>query len=107
MPIEDASVVWPEEESPYHTVAQLRLPRQEAFSPAGRAYVDGLSFCVSHSLTAHRPLGPIMRARLGAYPFMSRLRRQKNGQSCASLSRSTGRLSKPRVTGGRRRGWIR
>ena len=79
MPVEDASVEWPENESPYRTVARLRLPRQEAFSPARRAFVDGLSFCVSHSLEEHRPLGSIMRARLRAYPVMSRLRREING----------------------------
>ena len=79
MPVEDASVEWPEEKSPYRTVARLVLPRQEAYSPARRAFVDGLSFCVSHSLAAHRPLGSIMRARLHAYPVMSRLRREANG----------------------------
>ncbi len=79
MPVENASVEWPERESPYRTVARLRLPKQEACSPARRAFVDGLSFCVSHSLAAHRPLGSIMRARLAAYPAMSRLRRETNG----------------------------
>ena len=79
MPIEDASKEWSEEESPYRTVARLRLPRQEAYSAARRAFVDGLSFCVSHSLAAHRPLGSIMRARLHAYPAMSGLRREANG----------------------------
>ncbi len=79
MPVEDASVEWPESESPYRTVARLRLPRQEAFSPARRAYVDDLSFCVSHGLAAHRPLGGIMRARLRAYPEMARVRRESNG----------------------------
>ncbi len=79
MPVENASVEWPEEESPYRTVARLRLPRQEAFSPARRAFVDDLSFCVSHSLAAHRPLGSIMRARMAAYPAMSRLRRETSG----------------------------
>ena len=78
MPVEDASVEWPEDESPYRTVARLRLPRQEAYSTARRAFVDGLSFCVSHSLAAHRPLGSVMRARLSAYPAMSRLRRETN-----------------------------
>ena len=79
MPVEDASVEWPEEQSPYRTVARLHLPKQEAYSPDRRAFVDGLSFCVSHSLSAHRPLGSIMRARLRAYPVMSRLRRETNG----------------------------
>jgi len=79
MPVEDASKEWPEQESPYRTVARLQLPRQDAFSPARQRFLDGLSFCVSHSLAAHQPLGSIMRARLRAYPEMSRLRREING----------------------------
>ena len=79
MPVENANTEWPEDARPYRTVARLRLPRQDAFSPARRQFVDGLSFCVSHSLVAHRPLGSIMRARLRAYPEMSRLRRSTNG----------------------------
>lgn len=81
MPVEDASKEWSEDESPYVAVAQLRVPRQEAYSPARQAYVDdALSFCVSHSLAAHRPLGSIMRARLRAYPEMSRARREANSK---------------------------
>ncbi len=83
MPVENASTEWPETASPYRTVARLLLPKQEAFSPARRQFVDGLSFCVSHGLEAHRPLGSIMRARLRAYPEMSRLRRSTNGVTLA------------------------
>jgi hypothetical protein len=81
MPVEDASVEWPEDRSPYQTVARLRLPRQDAFSPGRRAYVDeALSFCVSHSLAAHRPLGSVNRARMRAYPEMARIRREAGGK---------------------------
>ncbi|MWV20591.1 catalase family protein [Methylobacterium sp. 2A] len=80
MPVEDASAEWGEDESPYQTVARLRFPRQDAFTPERRAHVDeALSFCVSHSLAAHRPLGSINRARLRAYPEMARLRREAGG----------------------------
>ncbi|KAB0676222.1 catalase family protein [Aureimonas leprariae] len=79
MPVEDASVEWPEEQSPYRTVARLRLPRQEAYSEARREFVDNLSFSVSHCLADHRPLGSVQRARLRAYPEMARLRRETNG----------------------------
>ncbi len=83
MPVENANTEWPEDASPYRTVARLCLPKQDAFSPARRQFVDGLSFCVSHSLEAHRPLGSIMRARLRSYPEMSRLRRSANGVALA------------------------
>lgn len=80
MPVEKANTEWSEDESPYQTVARLLLPRQEAYSDARRAYGDDmLSFSPAHSLAAHRPLGSIMRARLRAYPEMSRHRRTVNG----------------------------
>ncbi len=80
MPVENANKEWKEDESPYRTVATLTLPRQDAYTETRRKYVDDeLSFCVSHSLVAHRPLGSIMRARLQAYPVMSRHRRMANG----------------------------
>lgn len=81
MPIEDASVEWPEDESLYQTVARLVLPVQEAYSPARRVYVDDvLSFSPAHALAAHRPLGSIMRARLKAYTPSSNFRHQMNTQ---------------------------
>ena len=81
MPVENANTEWSEHHSPYVAVARLRLPRQEAYSPARVAYVDdALSFCVSHSLAAHRPLGSIQRARMACYPAMSKARREANGR---------------------------
>jgi hypothetical protein len=64
MPVEDASVPWPEDESPYVAVARLVLPPQDA-----------------HTLAAHRPLGSPMRARLGTYQALSLYRHQQNGRS--------------------------
>ena len=81
MPVENATTEWKESESPYQPVARLTFPRQEAYSDARRDYADqDLSFCMSHSLAAHRPLGSIMRARLRAYPEMSTHRRKMNGK---------------------------
>jgi hypothetical protein len=81
MPVEDANKEWSEDESPYQTVARIKIPKQEAYSDARRQYVDSLSFSPAHSLEAHRPLGSIMRARLRAYPEMARVRRQGNNES--------------------------
>ena len=79
MPIEDASVEWPESESPYRTVAHLLLPRQEiAFLRQQDAWKN-LSFNVWHALAAHRPLGGINRVRRPAYAFSSVWRRQQAG----------------------------
>ncbi len=67
-PIEDASVDWPVAISSYRTVATLRLPQQDAYSPKRVHYFDEvMTFRPAHSLTAHQPLGSVMRARLQVY----------------------------------------
>jgi hypothetical protein len=81
MPVENATVEWPEDESPYRPVARLILPPQIAYSPARRAFVDEeLLFCPAHSLAAHRPLGSIMRARMRAYEVLGQARQEQNGR---------------------------
>ncbi len=81
MPVEDASTVWPEDESPYVAVARLTIPAQEAYSAARQAYFETLSFQPAHTLAAHRPLGSLMRARLQTYQALSRYRHAQNQQS--------------------------
>lgn len=78
MPIEDATVKWPEKLSPYVPVAELRLPRQRFDSPAQLAFADNLSYNPWHSLEAHRPLGNQNRARRRMYQELSRLRQSMN-----------------------------
>ena len=81
MPVEDASVPWPEDESPYVAVARMVLPAQDAYSPARQAYFDEvLSFQPAHTLAAHRPLGSLMRARLATYQALSAYRHEQNRQ---------------------------
>ena len=81
MPVEDASTEWPEDESPYRPVARLVLPPQPAHDAERESSIDeAMSFCPSHSLTAHRPLGSIMRARIHAYEVLGRKRREINGR---------------------------
>jgi hypothetical protein len=80
MPIEDASVEWPEDESPYVPVARITVPRQPAWSEArARQVDDGLSFRPWHGLAAHRPLVSINRARKVAYEQAAAFRAERNG----------------------------
>ncbi len=84
MPIEDASVLWSEQDSPYVTVATLTLPRQDALSPARVSFVeDRMSFRPAHSLETHRPLGSLMRARLGVYSALAAFRMTQDGATAA------------------------
>ena len=78
MPIEDATVKWPERLSPYIPVAELRLPRQRFDSPAQLAFADNLSYNPWHSLEEHRPLGNQNRARRRMYQELSQLRQSMN-----------------------------
>jgi hypothetical protein len=80
MPIEDASVRWPERLSPFVAVATLRLPTQTFDSGAQLAFAGNLSYNPWHSLAAHRPLGNQNRARKRIYLTLSRLRQEMNGQ---------------------------
>ena len=81
MPVENAAVPWPEDQSPYVAVARLSIPAQDAYSPARQAYFDEvLSFQPAHSLAAHRPLGSLMRARLATYQALSSYRHAQNRQ---------------------------
>ena len=69
-PIEDASVDWPEDRSPYITVARLTLPQQDPDSAEGQALSERTEAAVFDpwaALAAHRPLGEVMRARKVVY----------------------------------------
>ncbi len=80
MPVEDASVLWPEEASPYVAVARITVLQQPAWSEArARALDDGLAFSPWHGLAAHRPLGSIMRALCAVYPQSAGFRAAHNG----------------------------
>lgn len=79
MPIEDASVAWPETESPYLSVARLHMPAQDAWRADRVELVDErMSFSPWHALAAHRPLGGIMRVRQAAYAAAARFRTNFN-----------------------------
>ena len=68
MPIEDASVPWPEDESAYVAVARITAKPQPAWSEARAQQVDdGLAFSPWHGIVAHQPLGSVNRARQEAY----------------------------------------
>lgn len=80
MPIEDAAMKWPEDESPYIAVARIVIPAQTAWSDARAVAVDdGMAFSPWHGLAAHRPLGGVMRTRKPAYEMSSGFRASHNG----------------------------
>ena len=78
MPIEDASIEWPEEMSPFIPVARITIPGQVFSSPAQFTFARQLAFNPWHSTAEHRPLGNQNRARRTLYQELSRLRQTMN-----------------------------
>jgi hypothetical protein len=78
MPVEDATVKWPESLSPYVAVARLRLPRQHFDSDEQLRFADVLRYNPWHSRREHKPLGNSNRARRRMYAELAELRQQMN-----------------------------
>ena len=90
MPIEDASVEWPQDASPYRTVARIVVQPQDSWQPDMVEAVDeGLTFSPWRGLAAHRPLGSVMRSRRRAYESSARLR----GECIGRVLREPGGVS--------------
>jgi hypothetical protein len=80
MPIEDSSVEWSQEASPYVVVASLTVDPQASWSDANiKAIEDGMAFSPWHGIADHRPLGSVMRARNAIYARSAELRGSRNG----------------------------
>jgi catalase len=77
MPIEDPTIKWDEQESPYVKVATIKIPPQD-FNTAERQQLDEKqSFSPWHSLVEHQPLGGVNRARK-IYVEMAKIRNELN-----------------------------
>ena len=69
MPIEDASVEWKEQESPYHPVARIRIPRQtHRRRRIDAAACEQVAFNPWNCLIEHRPLGELQSRPAGHLP---------------------------------------
>lgn len=78
MPIENASVRWPQKLSPFIPAATIRIPKQRFDSPMQLKFAGQLSYTPWHCIPEHRPLGNLNRARRRMYLELSRLRLSKN-----------------------------
>ncbi|MEQ3548895.1 catalase family protein [Pseudonocardia nematodicida] len=86
MPVEDASVDWPQELSPYRAVATVRFPPQDAYSAARRVFADDrLAFRPWNGLAAHRPLGSVNRLRKQAYEELGAQRGALNATALTEM----------------------
>ena len=78
MPIEDTSIEWREQDSPFQTVARITLPPQDFDNPALTLQCHNLSCKASFGLDPHRPIGGINRLRKAVYEAVSDYRHSRN-----------------------------
>jgi hypothetical protein len=77
-PIEDALVPWREQDSPWHKIATVILPKQEINSPEQFMFGENLSMNPWRCFPEHRPLGGVNRVRKIIYYEGSKFRHHKN-----------------------------
>jgi catalase len=84
MPIDRATVLWNEKESPFILAATITIPKgQDINAPARDALCENLSYTGWHSLPEHEPLGSLNQARKFVYKRLADYRRKKNGAAVA------------------------
>jgi hypothetical protein len=81
MPVEDPTIPWDEEVSPYRRIATIRIAPQTFDTPKQMSDCENLSFSPWHTLDEHRPLGGINRVRKLVYDRLSQDRHELNGVS--------------------------
>lgn len=78
-PVEDPTVEWKEDDTPFRTVATLSVDAQDSWAPEMVERVDeAMRFSVWTGLEAHRPLGNINRARRDTYRHSAEYRARFN-----------------------------
>lgn len=80
MPIEDPTIEWHEEDSPFIRVAEITIPAQTFTSPEQLAFCENLSFTPWHTMPEHHPLGGINRVRKTVYEMSSQVRHELNAE---------------------------
>lgn len=78
MPVEDPTVEWDEQESPYVKVATIRIPSQNFNTEERKCFDEKQSFSPWHTLPEHQPLGGVNRARKRIYGELAKFRKDIN-----------------------------
>lgn len=81
MPIDDATAIWSEQESPFVPIARIHIPPQSFTSEAQQTFCEDLSMNPWHGVGDWEPLGSLSKARRLVYLAVSKFRHQHNGVS--------------------------
>lgn len=78
MPIDDATVIWSESDSPFVPVAKINIPPQNFTSIEQTSFCENLSMNPWHGVGEWEPIGSLNRARRLVYNAVSSFRHKKN-----------------------------
>lgn len=81
MPIEDASIEWPENVSPYQGVAEILVDPHGFTDAPNLARCEAMQFNPWSGHAAHRPLGGINRVRKNLYEELGQFRTRENAKN--------------------------
>jgi hypothetical protein len=87
LPVEDPTIDWSRKGARRVVIATLRIAAQDPTSSTRAADAQNMVISPWRGLAAHRPLGSLNRARLGAYLASSQERRLANGVVPAAIAR--------------------
>lgn len=76
MPIEDATVEWKEQDSPWRMLARIHIPSQEVGDP-DTSVCEQSAFNPWYCLAEHRPLGSMNRSRREIYRALAEFRQSR------------------------------
>ena len=79
MPLDDATVEWSQEDSPFIPVARIHVPPQTFTSEPQQSFCENISMNPWHGVGEWEPVGSLSRARRLVYHAVSRFRHQHNG----------------------------
>ncbi|MGI9233963.1 MAG: catalase family protein [Woeseiaceae bacterium] len=78
MPVEDATIVWDEDDAPFKKVARIKIPLQDFDTPEQNNFCENLSFNPWHGVHDHKPIGVFNRVRKALYTEVARYRYAEN-----------------------------
>jgi len=81
MPIEDAGVLWDEDQSPFIKLATLSIPAQKFRNKERSELAETLSFSPGNALPDHVPLGGLNRARIAIYKALTQFRHKRDART--------------------------
>ena len=75
--IDDATIAWQENETPFFTVGRLTVRHQPINFEKQFDFCENLQFSPWNGLSVHRPVGALNRLRQVVYPIVAKYRHQK------------------------------